>query len=297
MRTGAPNPFDGAPVRILAPLADIDRAGESGVVFEPIDATLGHAGLPQSATGQAVIYTGDDAIAVAGGHREGLPTRAVAQLLLRRSFLARAREEGKSAAFLNAYDRDRAARLTRMVREAEGGERPAAEKRPHRLSRPSASTLAALARGGDLRTLDDAREGRAATFDLTGEVLRSYGVEAPRRSLRDAARVVAASAAELDLALFETFLTDKAGHAQDMAWARHEIVRLEAFLEALFASIDPARQLVIVTSDHGNLEDLSTRSHTRARVPLMAYGAGAAEAVAGARSLLDVSRIVLSVAG
>jgi hypothetical protein len=285
-RPGASNPFDGAPVRILAPLA----AGppDARVAFAGIDATLGHPGLPQSATGQAAIFTGQDAVAVAGGHREGYPTRAVGDLLVRSSLLARVRRTGKRAALLNAFDAGRAARLTRVAR----GEEPRSRE-----ARLSATALAALADGGELRTLADARAGRAVTFDFTGEVCRAFGLEAPFRSIEAAARTLAAAAGELDLALFETFLTDKAGHSQDIAWARHEIVRVERFLAALFDAVDPEHQLVVLTSDHGNLEDLSTRSHTRALVPLMALGPGSREFVRGARSLLDVAPRILSTLG
>jgi phosphopentomutase len=149
----------------------------------------------------------------------------------------------------------------------------------------------------------DARAGRAVTFDFTGEVLRAFGVPAPRRSIEDAARTLAAAAREVDLAVFETFLTDKAGHAQDVGWARHEIARVERFLAALLDAVDPRDTLVVVTSDHGNLEDLSTRSHTRAPVPLMAAGGGTGEEsaacafVRGARSLRDVAPRLLSAIG
>jgi phosphopentomutase len=138
--------------------------------------------------------------------------------------------------------------------------------------------------------------GQAATFDFTGEICRFFGMPAPVRSLADAARAVAAGASQLDVALFETFLTDKAGHAQDVTWARTEIGRVERFLSALFDAVDPSEQLVVVTSDHGNLEDLSTRSHTRAPVPLFAYGAGSEEFVRGAQSLLDIAPRILTVA-
>jgi hypothetical protein len=293
-RPGPQNPFDGAPVRILAPLGG-RSASDPSVAFASIDATLGHPGLPQSATGQAAIFTGEDAVAIAGGHREGYPTRAVGDLLQRSSFLARVRSAGKRAALLNAFDPSRAARLTRIAR----GEEPRSRE-----ARLSATALAGLAGGGELRTLADARAGRAVTFDFTGEVCRAFGLPAPARSIEDAARTLAAAAAEVDVGLFETFLTDKAGHAQDISWARHEILRVERFLAALMAAIDPAEQLVVVTSDHGNLEDLSTRTHTRARVPLMAFGGtgagtrpagGEAPAfVRGARSLLDVAPRILA---
>jgi hypothetical protein len=285
-RPGAHNPFDGAPVRVLAPLAGGE--GDPRVAFVPIDATLGHPGLPQSATGQAAIFTGEDAVALAGGHREGYPTRALGELLLRRSFLSRARSAGRRAAFLNAFDPGRAARLARMAR----GEEPVSRR-----ARPSASAYAALAGEGELRTLEDAHAGRAVTFDFTGEICRFFGMDAPARSLAGAARAVASAASQVDVALFETFLTDKAGHAQDVAWARAEILRVERFLSELFDAVDPAKQLIVVTSDHGNLEDLSTRSHTRAPVPLFAYGAGSEDFVRGARSLLDIAPRILSVAG
>jgi uncharacterized membrane protein YkvA (DUF1232 family) len=276
----AHNPFAEAPVRVLAPLAE-GQAGDERVAMTALDAALGHPGLPQSATGQATIFTGEDAIAVAGGHREGYPTRAVGEVILRGSVLAKVRAAGGRAAFLNAFDRERGERIARIAR---------GEEKPVRGGpKPSASALAGLAAGGELRTMEDAEAGRAVTFDFTGEVMRAFGVDAPARSIEQAAGTLASAASELDLALFETFLTDKAGHAQDMTWARHEIARLERFLRALFDAVDPSEQLVVVTSDHGNLEDLSTRSHTLARVPLMAFGAGAADFVRGARSILDVA--------
>jgi hypothetical protein len=281
--SGAHNPFWGAPVELLAPLAG-DRAPVPDVHVARIDATLGHPGLPQSATGQATLYSGEDAISIAGGHRSGWPTRVVAQLLAERSIFARARAAGLRAAFLNAYDQHRAEKTTRIVRGL--------EPRPKRYP-ISASSHAALAGGGELRTLRDAREGRAATFDLTGEAIRARGYDAPRTTIRDAARAVAAGAAELDLAFFEMFLTDAAGHAQDMIWARHEISRTERFLRELFVAIDPREQLVVVTSDHGNLEDLSTRSHTRAEVPLLAFGRDAATFARGVVDLRGVGRKML----
>jgi hypothetical protein len=281
-RPGAQNPFDGAPVDLLRPLAGGDAIGP--LEYQPIDATLGHPGLPQSATGQAVLFTGDDAIAVAGGHVSGFPTRALASLLAERSVLSRARAAGLRAGLLNAYPAEHAARLARIAR---GEEKPASK-----LRRPSATTLAALAGGGSLRTFEDAREGRAATFDLTGDYPRAYGLDAPRRSIAEAARDVARGAAELDVAIFEMFLTDKAGHAQDVAFARAEIVRLERFLEALLAEADAERQTVLFTSDHGNIEDLSTRSHTRANVPLFAWGPGR-DRIHAARDLRDVAALLL----
>jgi bisphosphoglycerate-independent phosphoglycerate mutase (AlkP superfamily) len=56
----------------------------------------------------------------------------------------------------------------------------------------------------------------------------------------------------------------------------------------LLDALDPARTLLVVCSDHGNLEDLSVKTHTRNAVPLVANGAGAGM-LAGARSIQDVT--------
>ena len=229
----------------------------------------------------------------------GYPTRALAELILQKSVFAAARARGQRAGFLNAFDAERAERLARMAAGLEPHPRRRRSGTDHAPAkpatyRPSASSLAALAGNGTLRTFAYVERGVAATFDLTGAVCRALGVAAPARTLRQAAQAVARGAAELDLAYFELFTTDKAGHAQDITWARVEIAKTERFLVELFAAIDPREQLVVVTSDHGNLEDLSTRSHTLAKVPLLAYGAGASAFVDGAKSLLDVAPRLLA---
>ena len=181
-REGAANPFDGSPSEIFAPLGGhAGAASRSDMRATSIDATLGHAGLPQSATGQATLYTGRDAIAVAGGHRSAWPTGAVVTLVKDESLFAKARNIGISAGFLNVFDDARAERYARVFR----GDEP----RPKRFHM-SASTIAALA-GGEPR--EEARmlssekalhEGRAATFDLTAIPRRADRSPKPREPWR-----------------------------------------------------------------------------------------------------------------
>lgn len=284
-RSGPQNPFFETPLDVLAPLGGGGGDPFPGASLVRVDASLGHPGLPQSATGQSVIFTGTDAIALAGGHASGYPTRKLRELITREGFLGKARTRGSRAKFLNAYDERRA----RHVENVLAGKEEANRRFP-----PSASSVCGLACGNSLSTFEDLEKGRAATFDLTGDLLRAVGLDAPRMSIEQAARNVAAGAADNDVSLFEMFLTDAAGHSQDTEWARDEAVRTDRFLRVLFESIDPREQLVVVTSDHGNLEDLSVRTHTRAPVPLLAYGARAADFTAGAKTLLDVAPRLLA---
>jgi phosphopentomutase len=68
--------------------------------------------------------------------------------------------------------------------------------------------------------------------------------------------------------------------------------RLDRFLRALVDGLGREDSLV-VTSDHGNLEDLSTRNHTLAPVPVLGFGPAAAH-VDGVRDLTGVAPLLLA---
>jgi bisphosphoglycerate-independent phosphoglycerate mutase (AlkP superfamily) len=97
--------------------------------------------------------------------------------------------------------------------------------------------------------------------------------------------------------MFEHFLTDLAGHAQDMANAVEVLENLEAFLAALLTCADLSKNLVILTSDHGNLEDLSVKTHTRNPVPTILWGTGAVDVAAGIRDLSNIAPAILRYLG
>jgi len=58
--------------------------------------------------------------------------------------------------------------------------------------------------------------------------------------------------------------------------------------------VDLSKNLVILTSDHGNLEDLSVKTHTRNPVPTLLWGLGAADAASRIRNLCDIPDPALS---
>ena len=112
-----------------------------------------------------------------------------------------------------------------------------------------------------------------------------------------AGRILARCIAARDVTLFEYFRTDKAGHAGERDRCEEELRRVDALVGACLdelASLGIADQtLVLLSSDHGNIEDLSTRTHTRNPVPLLAWGANAREAVGKARDITDVVSVML----
>jgi len=58
-----------------------------------------------------------------------------------------------------------------------------------------------------------------------------------------------------------------------------------------------ANLLFILTSDHGNIEDMSVHSHTTNPVPLVAFGPEADAFKAGVNSLTDVTPRIMRTLG
>lgn len=243
------------------PLPDVLRARPLpfGGAARATDASLGVDGLPQSATGQTTLFTGENAaLALGGRHYNGFPTRTLQTVLLRASIFRRVHEGGRRALFANAF----------TPRFFEAGDTAWTR-------RMGASTWAARTGGSPYRTFDDLRAGEAVLFDITHDTEFARSHHLPPRTPEEAGAALARLARRHEFTLFEFFLTDKAGHAQDDAWARRELVKLERFLAATLAGTDLDETLVVVTSDHGNVEDLSVKMHTLNPVPTLVFGAGA----------------------
>jgi len=154
------------------------------------------------------------------------------------------------------------------------------------------TTRCCIESGVRIRSTNEIRAGLAVAADITGSGLRRFGIDVPVVTEVEAADVLLSIAASRRFTLFEYFLTDKAGHAQDAVLARSSLTSVGRFLERICDGLTVDRQLLIVTSDHGNLEDLSTRVHTRNPVPLLAYGKGAGH-IDELRSIEDVTPAIV----
>ena len=253
------------------------------------DACLGVAGRPQSATGQTTLLTGRNAARSLGRHLLGFPNAALRELLARESIFRALAAAGRRGTFANAYP---VAYLRALGFGCEGEpEFALGRRRP----RASATTLAYAAGGGAFRTWADARAGRGLTHDITAHRARTLGADIAPRSPERAAELLLALAAGHDLTLFEFYETDEVGHARSMERAVEVLSRLDAFLRAVVSAL-PEGWSLVVTSDHGNVEDLSSRNHTTARVPVLGWGraAGGVERVA---DLTAVAPLLLALAG
>lgn len=223
-----------------------------------IDPAVGVSGLPQSATGQAILMTGINIPAELGYHYGPKPNPEVAAYLKEATLFSRLTKEGKKAALLNAYP-------PRYFDGIDSGKRLY-----------SSIPLSVINAGLPLFKHDDLFAGRALSADFTGEGWRTMlgFKEAPVMDARQSGQALGLLAKNYDFALFEYWASDYAGHRQEM----DDAIRLmETFDEVLGGLIEEWDEgLILVTSDHGNMEDLSTRKHTPAAVPALVIGDKAA---------------------
>ncbi len=210
----------------------------------PLDASLGVPGLPQSATGQAALLIGLNAPELMGRHIEGFPPPRLKTLVQEHNIFSRLLAAGKTCTFANEYYLDDVAHIPSK--------------------RESVTTVATLAAFGGVRGKAELAENRAVYHDLTREALRARGYDGPLITPEEAADHLIDIANNHDFTLFEFFQSDHAGHSGD----EQQIFQCLEKLDRFFSEVQKFPGLLIVTSDHGNIEDLTVRTHTTNPVPL-----------------------------
>jgi len=219
----------------------------------PLDASLGVPGVPQSATGQTTLWTGVNAAKVLGYHLNAYPNDILQELIAAKSIFRQLTERGKSAMFANCFT-------------AAYDQAVAAGKRRH-----TASTLSALAGGVKLRRVPDLLAGRAVYQDMTNQILRELGENVPLYTAAQAGGHLAQLAQDYDFTLYEFFQTDIKGHKQVWDQAVGLIEQIDSFIGGFVEAAAGKDVALLVTSDHGNIEDFTVKGHTHNPVPALAW--------------------------
>ena len=241
---------------------------------KPIDACLGVEGLPQSATGQATMFTGVNCSQAVGRHCEGFPGPALRKIIEDDNLFLELKRRGKKVKFADAYLVDTAAELAARRFK-------------------SVTTVMALTTPEVITTADDLAEDRALMQDLTRETIQDRYPDIPVVTPQRAAEHLFAIARENDFTLSEFFQTDVSGHSMDYARAC-EVLRLyDNFLATLVRFTEAAGITLVMTADHGNIESIAERGHTCNPVPFVAFGPGEGFIRDKVSSLVDVTPVLL----
>lgn len=220
-----------------------------------LDACLETPGLPQSATGQTALFAGLNPCRVTGRHIHAFPTQALRDMLAEHSILRRLKQCGLRVTSANAYSK----RYFEKVKEISW-------------LKFSASTLTIMAADLPFRMKEQLLAGEAVFHDLTNRNIRRFHPEVPLITPREAADNLSAIALQHDFTLFEYFRSDMHGHSRKADKIENVLYELDLFLGRLLPVMLEQGGSVLISSDHGNLEDISTGSHTRNPVPGIIVG-------------------------
>lgn len=237
-------------------LSGLPRIESRQGAFIPTDACLGVDGKPQSATGQATILTGVNVPRELGRHYGPRPNRAIAEIIEREGVIKKLKADGADVFFACAFPNE----FFEVVR------------RGKRLL--SANQLALHSAGVAFPDTEALKDGRALSSDFTGAGWRArFGPDAaPLRTAFEGGRLLAQLASNHAFTFFDHWATDYIGHRGTLEEATAQLETIDAVLAGILDAWDDSRGLVILTSDHGNIEAIGQRGHTRNPVPTLIIG-------------------------
>lgn len=257
------NPLVAADLPNLTELLEGRRLVAASAPFEgrnatllALDAKLGVEGMPQSATGQAALLTGENVPDSLGRHYGPKPNEQVAAILRADNIFYQVVKADKRAALLNAY--------------------PPAYFEAIRSGRRlySAIPMAVDAAGLRLMNAEDLQAGRALAADFTGVGWAAQDGFPPTPVYEgdQAGQLLAELAGKYDLAWFDYWASDYAGHKQAFDHAVELMESFDRVLGGLLHAWQGRDDLIILSSDHGNMEDMEVRGHTLNPVPGLLVG-------------------------
>ena len=228
----------------------------SRATYLQLDACLGIEGRPQSASGQATILTGENIPRRIGQHFGPKPNTEIRTVLENGNLFTKLKQAGYRACLLNAFPKE-------YFDAIDSGKRI-----------PGAIAMAARSAGIPLKTTADLFNGEALSADFTGQGWRSHlkYKDTPVLAPEEAGARLTQLTGLYDFTFFEYWLSDYAGHKRNMKAAQELLSTFDQVLGGLLSTWDDEQGIIFITSDHGNLEDLTVRNHTRNPVPAIAIG-------------------------
>lgn len=274
------NPFAVARMPVLTQLTNGKRwlrhtgyQQSERAVFIPTDPRMGVPGRPQSATGQAAILTGLNVPQLIGEHYGPKPNPPVRELLAQDNFFKQVVAHGQKAALLDAYP-------PAWHHEVDRGK-----------SLRASYQQAAFESGQQIFGLEDLKQGRALTPEWTGESWHKYLKidDTPVFTPHEAGAELVRLSRGYSFAMHSHWMTDMVGHRGPIQRGVELLELFDDVMAGVLDAWDDSEGLVIVTSDHGNLEDISSRNHTENDVPTLVIGHEKLAFAEGFHALNDIA--------
>ncbi len=208
----------------------------------PIDAVMGVEGRPQSGTGQTSLFCGVNAQKIINRHHYAYPDSKLRKIIKEQNIFKKSKEKGKKVCFANAYSGNyfKNTKLRRSV-----------------------TTWMNCYSNSTFLLEEDLVEGNAVFHDITNQTYPFSSNKLIITPLKAAENLMKISQ-NFDLTVYEYFITDRIGHGKI---SEEHLNILSDFLD--YIMIDSEEKInLIITSDHGNIEDKTTKQHTLNKIPL-----------------------------
>lgn len=240
-------------------------------IFIPTDPRMGIPGRPQSASGQAAILTGLNVPQLIGEHYGPKPNPEIRRLLAEDNFFKRVNRSGKKSALLDAYppslhhDFERGKTLRSSIQQA------------------------AHEAGQNLFGIDELKSRQALTPEWTGNAWHKYLklTETPIYTPYEAGKLLVEISRGYDFAFHSHWMTDLVGHRGPLERGVELLELFDGVMAGVLDVWDDNEGLIIMTSDHGNMEEIGNRNHTENDVPTLIIGQAKSIFADGLRDLTD----------
>lgn len=264
-------------------------------IVKAVDSLLDVEGIPQSATGQSSLFTGHNAARLIGSHLTAFPNKRLRALIYSQNVLKNIKQLGKKSVFINCYptitDQLRAGCYVKL--DSRGNIISNLPKRF--LQMISVTTTMLLSAHQFFFDMEDLAKGNCIYHDFTNQVLQQNYPDVPLFSPYQAGKTLARAAENYNYTLYEYFRTDQVGHRAQREQSLSILQDLEKFLQGVLENINLNDFIVIICSDHGNMEDLNSGIHTKNPVPFMFWGKNTDRLLENCLSLPDLYKSIMTI--
>lgn len=220
------------------------KLSSDGKFLFPSDPLMGVPDLPLSGTGQTSIFCGVNASRILGKHFGPFPHSLLVPIIREQNIFHCFKKKKKKVVFANAYPKI-------FFDYIESGKK-----------RLSVTSLSCLLSNVILKTATDLRKGNALSAEIDNELwVNKLDYKLPIVKPETAAKRLLKISSEHHFTLFEHFITDHLGHGRNAETLENRLEVLDKFLFTVLENI-PDNLTLLICSDHGNLENISIKTHT-----------------------------------
>lgn len=249
---------------------------KNGRYLFPNDACLSVDDLPQSGTGQTSIFCGINAPKILGRHFGPYPHSSLVPQIQKLNIFKSLLDLNKKVTFANAYPK------VFFDYIASGRKRL------------SVTSLSCLLSNVPLKNEENLKNGYALSAEIdNSRWVKKLNYDLPIITPQLAAQRLLKLSDENDFTLFEFFYTDHIGHFRIKDVADKILHTFDEFLFYILSNL-PEEVTLLICSDHGNIEDMSVKMHTRNPALTIAAGKNAHRL---ANEIKDITQIKNSLLG